>query len=164
MKLIRNSIFETNSSSTHSLTMCMKETYDKWKNGELFFMQDDNTFYTPEERKNMMKQSLIKNKTESHHIRQEDEEGNFKGYDSHYIYKGVDLNTQEAHFTQENLDEITDEMLKEADDNGEIDYYFDVPVSYEEYMNSLDLESYYEEFVTPEKETVVGFGYFGYDG
>lgn len=164
MKLVRQSIFETNSSSTHSLTMCMKETYEKWRKGELFFMQDDNTFCTPEERKTMMKQSVIKHRMDSNHIRLEDEDGNFKGYDSHYIYKGVDLPTQEAHFTQENLDEITDEVLKEADDNCEIDYYFDVPVSYEEYMNSLDLESYYEEFTTPENEVVVSFGYYGYDG
>lgn len=28
-------VFETNSSSTHSLTMCSKEDYDKWESGEL---------------------------------------------------------------------------------------------------------------------------------
>lgn len=31
----RRMVFETNSSSTHSLTMCPKEEYEKWKNGEL---------------------------------------------------------------------------------------------------------------------------------
>ena len=35
MKLVRANIFETNSSSTHSLVMCTKETLDKWKNGEI---------------------------------------------------------------------------------------------------------------------------------
>lgn len=34
---IRKGLFETNSSSTHSLTMCSEEDYDKWENGELFF-------------------------------------------------------------------------------------------------------------------------------
>ena len=34
-KQIRKNVFETNSSSTHSITMCMKSDYDKWENGEL---------------------------------------------------------------------------------------------------------------------------------
>lgn len=32
---IRRGVFETNSSSTHSITMCMKSDYDKWVAGEL---------------------------------------------------------------------------------------------------------------------------------
>lgn len=32
---IRRGVFETNSSSTHSLTMCLKSDYDKWVNGEV---------------------------------------------------------------------------------------------------------------------------------
>lgn len=32
---IRREVFETNSSSVHSLTMCTKSDYDKWKNDEL---------------------------------------------------------------------------------------------------------------------------------
>ena len=34
---IRRGIFETNSSSTHSLTMCMADDFNKWKNGELIY-------------------------------------------------------------------------------------------------------------------------------
>lgn len=37
MIIIRRNTFETNSSSTHSLTMCTKDDYEKWKNGELVF-------------------------------------------------------------------------------------------------------------------------------
>jgi len=37
MRQIRNGVFETNSSSTHSITMCMKSEYDKWVNGELYW-------------------------------------------------------------------------------------------------------------------------------
>lgn len=36
MKQIRQCVFETNSSSVHSITMCMKPEYDKWKNGEVY--------------------------------------------------------------------------------------------------------------------------------
>ena len=33
---VRNGVFETNSSSTHSLTMMMKSDYEKWQNDELY--------------------------------------------------------------------------------------------------------------------------------
>lgn len=34
---IRRGVFETNSSSVHSLCICSKDDYDRWKNGELFY-------------------------------------------------------------------------------------------------------------------------------
>lgn len=34
---IRRNVFETNSSSTHSLCICTQEEYDKWKNKEAIF-------------------------------------------------------------------------------------------------------------------------------
>ena len=36
---IRSGVFETNSSSTHSLTMCTKEEYQSWKKGETYLSQ-----------------------------------------------------------------------------------------------------------------------------
>lgn len=51
MKNIRSNVFETNSSSTHSITMCSKHTYDQWENGILFFQDwyDDKQWYTFDE-------------------------------------------------------------------------------------------------------------------
>lgn len=58
---IRRVVFETNSSSTHSLTMCLKSDYDKWLKGESVLYTGwgfgypehirptKNTFYTMEE-------------------------------------------------------------------------------------------------------------------
>lgn len=46
---IRKGLFETNSSSTHSLTMCSEEDYDKWENGELFFNSWEEHFYNKED-------------------------------------------------------------------------------------------------------------------
>lgn len=37
MKTIRVGYFETNSSSTHSITMCMKADYERWEKGEVLF-------------------------------------------------------------------------------------------------------------------------------
>ncbi len=42
MKKVRSGIFETNSSSTHSLTIVSKEDFEKWKRGELVFNRWDD--------------------------------------------------------------------------------------------------------------------------
>jgi hypothetical protein len=47
LRVIRRNVFETNSSSTHSLTMVSKKDYDKWRNGKMFF--NDGVFFTLEE-------------------------------------------------------------------------------------------------------------------
>lgn len=39
-KQIRIGVFETNSSSTHSLVICSKEQYEKWEKGELVYIRD----------------------------------------------------------------------------------------------------------------------------
>lgn len=55
MEVIRRSVFETNSSSTHSLTMCSEQEYDKWKSGEVMLRDDysrkdnESQFITKEE-------------------------------------------------------------------------------------------------------------------
>ena len=46
MRQIRHGVFETNSSSTHSITMCMKSEYDKWVNGELYWNRWGDNFVT----------------------------------------------------------------------------------------------------------------------
>lgn len=46
---IRYGVFETNSSSTHSLTMCSKDEYDAWEKGEVLYWEDKNKFGTREE-------------------------------------------------------------------------------------------------------------------
>ena len=58
---IRKGVFETNSSSTHSLVICLKSDFDRWNNGEVLLFTgsewlypDDNApqknhFYTKEQ-------------------------------------------------------------------------------------------------------------------
>ena len=43
MRQIRNNVFETNSSSTHSLTICSKSEYERWGK-DLWFDMDDDEF------------------------------------------------------------------------------------------------------------------------
>lgn len=46
---IRNGIFETNSSMTHSLVICTKEEMRKWRNGELFLRRWRDELISKEE-------------------------------------------------------------------------------------------------------------------
>ena len=39
---VRRGVFETNSSSVHSLTMCSGEEYKKWENGEVLYWEEEN--------------------------------------------------------------------------------------------------------------------------
>lgn len=46
---IRRGVFETNSSSVHSITMCSQDEYSKWERGELLKDRYGDTFKTRDE-------------------------------------------------------------------------------------------------------------------
>ena len=53
---VRRNVFETNSSSTHSLVMAVKSDFDKWEKGEVYYCNwapdkkfEQGKFYTKEE-------------------------------------------------------------------------------------------------------------------
>lgn len=48
-KQIRRGVFETNSSSVHSLTMCTAEEYRKWEDGEVLHWNWKDKFATRDE-------------------------------------------------------------------------------------------------------------------
>lgn len=47
---VRRGVFETNSSSVHILTMCIKSDFDRWSDGETF-LYDDNGYGYPSDNK-----------------------------------------------------------------------------------------------------------------
>jgi len=49
MKQIRLGVFETNSSSTHSLTICTKAQFDDWTSGKLYFDRDNEKFVSKDD-------------------------------------------------------------------------------------------------------------------
>lgn len=57
MLQIRHGVFETNSSSTHSITLCKKSEYDAWKRGEVYL--NNNTWW-PKDLENGDKKFLTK--------------------------------------------------------------------------------------------------------
>lgn len=48
-EVIRRGIFETNSSSVHSLTMCSDDEYSKWRNGEMYYNRWEHKFVNKSE-------------------------------------------------------------------------------------------------------------------
>lgn len=97
MKQIRQGVFETNSSSTHSMTVCMENDWNKFKDGEkLIHRWDDNL-----------------------------------------------------------VDKDDDKVKKHPQDY----------ITYEDWCSKeSELESFMETFTTPNGETILIFGRYGYDG
>lgn len=159
MKKIRFGVFETNSSSTHSICMCTAEEYEKFKKGEMFY--NDNSFngekklMTPEEKDKYIREQIV--------LRSMDIDWNnntFTFNHKKYSYKDYEdrKSKQKELLTPEILDKVTQE---------EIDNYLencDDIMTYEEFNDSDYLETYSEEYTTPGGEHVISFGRFGYDG
>lgn len=121
---VRQGVFETNSSSVHSLTMATKDDYEKFENGELFYITFIYPYFA-----NVHKDFISRD--ELYQIAKE------LGFDGKI--------------------EDTDELLNFFD--GDV-------VSYDLFWDSDHerFEYFTDEFTTPKGETVVAFGYYGYDG
>lgn len=68
---VRRNVFETNSSSVHSITMCLEDIYDKWMNDEVYFY--DSHYKLPEGRDQFFTwEDMIEFMRESLHVDEED--------------------------------------------------------------------------------------------
>lgn len=85
---IRRGVFETNSSSCHSLTMCTQSDYDRWKNGELIYDYWDDKLISIDE------------------LDDDYEEGRYYTYDRFNDYECFDFETYEHDFTTESGDTV----------------------------------------------------------
>ena len=131
MLQVRRNVFETNSSSTHSLCLCTKDEYNKWtdeSNTSLVFYKNVGRLIPLSD----AKEKIIRIK---------------QRYDDQEEINRINSMSEE-------------ELYKFVTD----DYYF---YSYKMYQDQEDDEAteiYYDEFTTPKGDTVVMFGYEGYDG
>ena len=91
MRQIRRNVFETNSSSTHSITMCMKSEFDKWVEGELVW--------------NRYGGKLVPITTEVK-ASMEDGEGEYLTYDQFNDWDYLEYETFERGYTTPNGDKI----------------------------------------------------------
>ena len=67
MRVIRLGVFETNSSSTHTMIIMPEDEYKKWKSGELLRYRWDDKFITREENDKIIKE-LTKQYAKEHNI------------------------------------------------------------------------------------------------
>ena len=134
---IRRSVFETNSSSTHSLTMCSAKDYDKWANGELLFDSYNGNFV------NINTQITESDKVEAKKYYEKKKEKYWKEWN---------------HLSEEEVNEWYEKYMYECK---KIDTY-----RYETFDEFFDgyLEEFEERYTAENGEVIVAFGKYGYDG
>lgn len=136
MLQVRQGVFETNSSSTHSITIASQSDFDKWKNGEVYLndgwwsdkINDPNknkTFLTVDEAVNLVK-----------------------------AWKDVYGDDDDDAVDYDSMDILEKEEKIEA-----YEIY-----TFEDYFSKSWLETYEEYYTTEHGDDVVAFGYYGYDG
>ena len=132
---VRQGVFETNSSSTHSLTICTEDEYNKWKKGELLFDYWDEEFVNPADT------SLTDDEKES--VKED-----YNKRKQKYWKDWEDLSEKEK-------EELYAEELKEK---------YSEAMTYDEWLDDSCLETYVHNYTTPNGEKIVAFGRYGYDG
>lgn len=133
---IRRSVFESNSSSTHSLTMCSEEEFEQWKNGKLLFDEWGS-------------ESFVK----ANSLSDEDKKYAAQDYENHkdeFFKDWSDLSesAKEKYYT------------KYAKENNIVD---EDAKTYEEWRYS-NLETFVDRYTSKSGDKIVAFGKYGCDG
>lgn len=136
---IRSGVFETNSSSTHSLTMCTQEEFDKWVKGELVFDSWNDCFAEPIS------------------LSEEDKENAKEKYN----YK---KGSYWKEWEQLSEDEIESWYAKYANEYLRSKKAYDGLKTYAEWHNDYDLNKFTYHYTSPSGDEIVAFGKYGYDG
>lgn len=133
---IRRGVFETNSSSTHSLTICTKEEYEKWENGELLFSEWHENF--------VELNNTILTDNDKEEVKNE-------------------YNNKKQKYWKD-WEELSDKQKEELYlEKIEKKKSYDELVTYEEYFEDSYLETFKESYTTPSGDEVVVFGKYGYN-
>ena len=133
---IRRSVFESNSCSTHSLTMCSEEEFEQWKNGELLFDEWGH-------------ESFVK----ANCLSDDDKKYAAQDYENHKDefskdWSDLSESAKEKYYT------------KYAKENNVVD---EDAKTYEEWQCS-ELETFVDRYTSKSGDKIVAFGKNGYDG
>ena len=136
MRQVRRGVFETNSSSTHSLVICTEEEFNKWVSGELMF----DTY----------NEALV--------------EVNTKISDEEKEQAKVYYNNSKSKFwkTWEQLseEEVEAWYTKYMEDLNKVDMYRYQTRS--QFLYHSDLETFTQHYTSPKGDKFVAFGKYGY--
>ena len=132
-KTIRFGVFETNSSSTHTLTICTQKEFDDWKDGKL---------------------ALEWNKFVPAPTSKEPTEEELKDYydtciKKEYCKEYNDLSSEEK-------EDVLNEYLEDSDSSDEAE-------TYDEWYNDEYLETFEKSYTTEHGDKIVVFGKYGHD-
>lgn len=132
---IRRGVFETNSSSTHSLTMCSEEEFEAWKRGEVLFQEYGEENFI----------SATKLSEHDKKMAQEDYEENKDDFQKDWNDLSEDAKQKYyTKYAKEN--DIIDEDAK----------------TYDQYMNDGNLETFVQRYTSKNGDKIVAFGEYGY--
>lgn len=152
MKLVRNNIFETNSSSTHSLTVSKLDDYSKWLVGEMYLDLDHNVLVNHDEYLRIARRIYFINTLLD-----------FDWNNRIVTYKDKIVpydRFEEDLITDENLNSIPEEEInKYKEDN----FYSGMPLTFKEFEGYCDEYGYYLFNNKYEDLGVAAFGYYGED-
>ena len=96
---VRRNVFETNSSSTHSITICTEDEYEMWKRGEVYWSRWDENFVSKKE----VEQGFNKNKSRYNDFNDYLYEEGLYTFDR---YDDIEMETYEEHYKTKSGDEI----------------------------------------------------------
>ena len=83
-RVIRQGVFETNSSSVHSLTICSQEDYDRWEKGELIWDSWDDKLIEANE------ETSDDERYETKEVYDDRVDSNYEGFEEKYTTKSGD--------------------------------------------------------------------------
>lgn len=139
MRQVRRMTFETNSSSTHSLTICPQETYNKWLDGKVLFSDWEGDFIEVEK--------LTPLDYEEAGIK-------YEACKCKYYKSWNELSAEEKkEYTTEYV--LTDKKKKDRD------HY----LTYDEWCDCHETgtETFSKYYRTASGDDIVAFGYYGYE-
>lgn len=139
MRQIRKNVFETNSSSTHSITMCSQSQFDDWKAGKLLFDYWDRGFVSAKEMTEADK---------------EDARDEYK-----QLYEGQSYYKKWEDLSE---DEVNKWYNKYYSEN--CNHHNDDLKTYEDYFDYDGLETFINYYTSESGDEIVAFGKYGYDG
>lgn len=160
--LIRRKTFETNSSSTHSITICTADEFEKFTNGELLFIKDEQKFLKPEEVETFYREEALMNRFDVRYDRLKSTvsyKDTTLSFDNWKDEKKASRKLLDMY--SEDLDTITEEEIEDIKEN---DYWTESPIDYDTYCECIeDYEWYDKSYTTETGDKIVAFGYYGYD-
>lgn len=131
---IRRGVYETNSSSSHSITMCSEEEFEKWKDGKLLFDSWKEEFVDVVNLSNNQK---------------EDARKEYESNKNEFSKDWKDL-------SESAKEKCYEKYIKEHN------FIVEECKTYNDYMNDYELESFVDRYTTKNGEKVVAFGKYGY--